>query len=122
MASNQTCLKNINAGSAFPGHREDFESEFALQHWRTLETCHFSKLMVFMVQFNPELAESTPADLSSLQQASDARPNSVYSVSGIREESAYRSDGRNPSVSGKNSHLGAFSPGDFEGLQKILMP
>ena len=120
MASNQTCLKNINAGSAFPGHREGFGSEVAFQHWRTLETCHLSQLMVSMVQFNPELAKSTPADLGSLQQASSVWPTSVYSVSDIHKESASHSDGRNPSVSNKNSRLSILSPGALEKVAEDL--
>lgn len=110
----KTCLKNLNAGSPFPGRREDFKSDAAFQHWRTLETSHLSQLMVVMVQFNPELAKSTPGDISSLQHASNPRPTSVYSTSGNNRDSVYRPGGRNPSVSSRNSRLGVFSPGDLE--------
>jgi len=120
MASDQTCLKNLNAGSPFPGRREDFQSEVAFQHWRTLETSHLSQLMVVMVQFNPELAKSTPGELGSLQQASNVRPTSVYSMSSIHKESTYHPGGRNPSVSSKNSRLSLFSPGDLEGVAEDL--
>lgn len=120
MASDQTCLKNLNAGSPFPGRREDFKSEAAFQHWRTLETSHLSQLMIVMVQFNPELAKSTPGDLGSLQQASNARPTSVYSMSSIHKESTYHPGGRNPSVSSRNSRLSVFSPGDLEGVAEDL--
>ncbi|KZV80623.1 hypothetical protein EXIGLDRAFT_742800 [Exidia glandulosa HHB12029] len=58
----QACLKNINAGLPFPGRREDFETDAAYQHWRTQELSHLSQLMVIMVQFNPELAKSTPSE------------------------------------------------------------
>ncbi|EKM52682.1 uncharacterized protein PHACADRAFT_261272 [Phanerochaete carnosa HHB-10118-sp] len=74
----KTCLKNINAGAPFPGRREDFDSEAAWQHWRTLETSHLSQLMVVMVQFNPELAKSTPADALP-QSAANGRPGSRHS-------------------------------------------
>jgi len=120
MASDQTCLKNLNAGSPFPGRREDFQSEIAFQHWRTLETSHLSQLMVVMVKFNPELAKSTPGDISSLQQTSNARPTSIYSVSGNNRESIYRPGGRNPSVSSRNSRLSVFFPGDLEGVTEDL--
>jgi len=120
MVGDQTCLKNLNAGSPFPGRREDFQSEAAFQHWRTLETSHLSQLMVVMVQFNPELAKSTPGDLGSLQQASNARPTSVYSVSGNHRDSTYHPGGRNPSVSSKNSRLSVFSPGDLEEVAEDL--
>jgi hypothetical protein len=120
MVGDQTCLKNLNAGSPFPGRREDFQSEAAFQHWRTLETSHLSQLMVVMVQFNPELAKSTPGDLGSLQQSSNARPTSVYSVSGIHKDSTYHPGGRNHSVSSKNSRLSVFSPGDLEGVAEDL--
>ena len=56
--------------------------------------------MLVMAQFNPELAKSTPGDLSYLQQSSSARPNSVYSLTG---NSTYHTGGRNPSVSSRNS-------------------
>lgn len=116
MLRNQTCLKNLNAGSPFPGRREDFKTEAAFQHWRTLETSHLSQLMVVMVQFNPGLAKSTPGDLASLQQASNARPTSIYSVVGNNRDSTYKAGGRNPSTSSRDSRLGAFSPGDLEDL------
>lgn len=120
MVGDQACLKNLNAGSPFPGRREDFQSEAAFQHWRTLETSHLSQLMVVMVQFNPELAKSTPGDLGSLQQASNARPASIYSVSGNNRDSTYHPGSRNPSVTSKNSRLSAFSPEDLEGVAEDL--
>ena len=71
--------------------------------------------MVVMVQFNPELAKSTPGDLGVLQQASKARPTSIYSVIGNNNRSSvYRAGGRNSSVSSRDSRLDAFSPGDLE--------
>ncbi|KIK25250.1 hypothetical protein PISMIDRAFT_97293 [Pisolithus microcarpus 441] len=72
----KTCLKNINAGAAFPGRREDFPSEAAWTHWRTLETSHLSQLMVAMVSTNPELAKSMPSD----EAYTSTRPSSVYST------------------------------------------
>ena len=120
MISDQTCLKNLNAGSPFPGRREDFQSDAAFQHWRTLETSHLSQLMVVMVQFNPELAKSTPGDFGCLQQTSNARPTSVYSVSGNNRDTAPKSGGRNPSVSSRNSVLGTFSPRDLEEVAEDL--
>ncbi|KAJ3869366.1 hypothetical protein EV359DRAFT_69973 [Lentinula novae-zelandiae] len=62
LCTEKTCLKNINAGAPFPGRREDFESEDAWQHWKTLETTQLQEMMMAIVQFNPELAKSTPSD------------------------------------------------------------
>ncbi|KAH9920869.1 uncharacterized protein BXZ73DRAFT_91884 [Epithele typhae] len=112
--SEKTCLKNINAGAAFPLRREDFESDSAYQYWRTLETSHLSQLMVVMMQFNPELAKSTPAESLS----STERPGSIYSASssGGRPGSYY--DGgariRHPSIASRNSiaSLGGVGPSD----------
>jgi hypothetical protein len=56
-------LKNIAANEPFPGCREDFDTDPAWQYWKTLETSHLSQLMVVLVQFNPELAKSTPNDV-----------------------------------------------------------
>ncbi|PPQ75663.1 hypothetical protein CVT26_001891 [Gymnopilus dilepis] len=81
MTDLKTCLKNINAGAPFPGRREDFDSDAAWQHWKTLETTTLQQLMVIMVQFNPELAKSTPSDiLPSLQTSNTGRPGSLYSA------------------------------------------
>lgn len=73
----KTCLKNINAGSPFPGRREDFSNDTAWNQWRTLETSHLSQLMVAMVSLNPELTKSMPPDGGS---AAYTRPGSSYSV------------------------------------------
>jgi hypothetical protein len=75
-------LKNINAGSPFPGRREDFDNEAAWQYWRTLETSHLSQLMVVMVQLNPELAKSTPSEAFPSSPGGTGRPGSIYSQSG----------------------------------------
>jgi hypothetical protein len=73
-------LKNINSGAAFPGRREDFDSDAAWQHWRTRETTQLQHLMLVMAQSNPELAKSTPPDVLSATQASTTpRPLSTYS-------------------------------------------
>ncbi|KAF9265151.1 hypothetical protein L218DRAFT_957844 [Marasmius fiardii PR-910] len=88
----KTCLKNINAGAPFPGRREDFDSDAAWQHWKTLETTHIQQMMLAMVQFNPELAKSAPTDvLSSAYTPSGARPGSLYDSSSPTS--------RNPSIS-----------------------
>ncbi len=79
MTDLKTCLKNINAGAPFPGRREDFDSDEAWQHWRTLETTHLQQLMVIMVQFNPSLAKSTPSDILPSINTNTGRPGSLYS-------------------------------------------
>ncbi|EJD43871.1 hypothetical protein AURDEDRAFT_145221 [Auricularia subglabra TFB-10046 SS5] len=80
----KACLKNINAGLPFPGRREDFESDAAYQHWRTTELAHLSQLMVIMVQFNPELAKSTPSEALPNMPTGGGRPESVYSTTSAR--------------------------------------
>ncbi|KAF9021669.1 hypothetical protein BDZ89DRAFT_1071208 [Hymenopellis radicata] len=100
----KTCLKNINAGAAFPGRRDDFDSEAAWTHWKSLETTHLQQMMVAMVQYKPELAKSTPGDVSpSLRTSSHitTRPGSLYS-----SFDAAPSTSRNPSVSSRRSFYG----------------
>ncbi|OCH90864.1 hypothetical protein OBBRIDRAFT_887390 [Obba rivulosa] len=112
----KTCLKNINAGAPFPGRREDFNSEAAWQYWRTLETSHLSQLMVAMVQFNPELAKSTPSDVLPSTQAANGRPGSLYSQTGKRPDSYHSTSGRHTSVSSRRSIVSdTYSPHDPEG-------
>ncbi|KAG8835271.1 hypothetical protein FRC17_004578 [Serendipita sp. 399] len=74
----KTCLQNINAGLPFPGRREDFQDDASFQHWKSLEQTHLSQLMVIMVQFNPELAKSTPSDAYP-GAGITPRPDSIYS-------------------------------------------
>ncbi|KAI0744612.1 hypothetical protein C8Q76DRAFT_780253 [Earliella scabrosa] len=115
----KTCLKNINAGAPFPMRREDFESEAAWQYWRTLETSHLSQLMLVMVQFNPELAKSTP---SEALPPTNGRPGSVYSnYSSGRPDSYYASGSaqRQPSISSRHSVL-SIGPSDPDGLYNAL--
>ena len=53
----------MNIGAPFPGRREDFDSEAAWQNWRIIEASQLQQLMDIIVQFNPELAKSTPNDV-----------------------------------------------------------
>ncbi|KAJ7756230.1 hypothetical protein B0H16DRAFT_1539076 [Mycena metata] len=76
----KTCLKNLNAGVPFPGRREDFDTDAAWQHWRATEASTLQQLMVAMVQFNPELAKSTPAENAVSSSAYGGRPASTYSA------------------------------------------
>ena len=99
--------------------REDFESEAAWQYWRTLETSHLSQLMLVMVQFNPELAKSTP---SEALPPTNGRPGSVYSnYSSGRPDSYYASGSaqRQPSISSRHSVL-SIGPSDPDGLYNAL--
>ncbi|KZV65898.1 hypothetical protein PENSPDRAFT_655387 [Peniophora sp. CONT] len=91
----KTCLKNIVAGEPFPGRREDFESEEAWNHWKTLETAHLSQLMVILVQFNPQLAKSAPSEstISAISPRSNVR----------RPTSIVGGGGRNGSISSRKS-------------------
>ncbi|KZT23013.1 hypothetical protein NEOLEDRAFT_1243488 [Neolentinus lepideus HHB14362 ss-1] len=108
----KTCLKNINAGATFPGRREDFESEAAWQYWRHLETSHLSQLMVVMVQFNPELAKSTPSDALP-STPSDARPGSIYSMRAVQPSGI---SSRHASISSRRSIAAGQADGIFEEL------
>ena len=99
--------------------REDFESEAAWQYWRTLETSHLSQLMLVMVQFNPELAKSTP---SEALPPTNGRPGSVYSTySSGRPDSYYASGSaqRQPSISSRHSVV-SIGPSDPDGLYNAL--
>ncbi|KII90117.1 hypothetical protein PLICRDRAFT_40318 [Plicaturopsis crispa FD-325 SS-3] len=101
----KTCLKNINAGASFPGRREDFESDAAWQHWKTLETTHLSQLMVVMVQLNPELAKSTPADALPSTQTPSTRPGSLYSAR--QDPSSSSATTRHGSIGSRRSLFGS---------------
>ncbi|KAK1226000.1 hypothetical protein PQX77_000667 [Marasmius sp. AFHP31] len=74
----KTCMKNINAGAPFPGRREDFDSDSAWHHWKTLETTHLQQMVLAMVQFNPELAKSAPTDALPSPYTAGVRPGSMY--------------------------------------------
>ncbi len=78
-------MKNINTGAPFPGRREDFESDAAWQHWKTLEATHLQQLTVAMVKMNPELAKSTTSDAYMANNA--GRPNSFYDSPAARHAS-----------------------------------
>ncbi|KAJ7250491.1 hypothetical protein B0H12DRAFT_1120580 [Mycena haematopus] len=79
LADLKTCLKSLNAGAPFPGRREDFDTDEAWQHWRTLETANLQQLMVTMVQANPELAKSTLTGNDSIYSA-PPRSSSLYAA------------------------------------------
>lgn len=59
--------------------------------------------MVIMVQFNPELAKSTPSDISPSFQTSNARPGSLYSALDSPGVSS-----RHGSISSRRSVFGNF--------------
>ncbi|KAF5329650.1 hypothetical protein D9619_008921 [Psilocybe cf. subviscida] len=94
MTDLKTCLKNINAGMPFPGRQEDFETDEAWHHWRTLETTQLQQLMVIMVQFNPSLAKSTPVEVSG-------RPGSLYTPN----ERPHAHAMRHASISSRQSYF-----------------
>ncbi|KAJ8074784.1 hypothetical protein PM082_019109 [Marasmius tenuissimus] len=92
----KTCMKNINAGAPFPGRREDFDSDSAWHHWKTLETTHLQQMVLAMVQFNPELAKSAPTDALPSPYTAGVRPGSMY---------AHDNQGRNNSSIGSRRSL-----------------
>lgn len=104
--------------------REDFESEAAWQYWKHLETSHLSQLMVVMVQFNPELAKSTPSEALP-STAQNGRPGSVYSNFSAGPRDSYYASGsaqRHVSVSSRHSvaSLGGLGPSDPDGVSDAL--
>jgi hypothetical protein len=93
------CLKNIVAGAAFPGSRDDFSSDEAWNHWKTVETSTLSQLVLAMVKFNPELGRSMPS--------ADAY-GAVAGPGGVRPSSVYSSHNRMAgSISNRKSMLGS---------------
>lgn len=60
--------------------------------------------MVVMVQFNPELAKSTPSDALPPTQASAGRPGSVYSYTSQRDSYYGSSASRQASISSRHSY------------------
>ncbi|KIK64923.1 hypothetical protein GYMLUDRAFT_39327 [Collybiopsis luxurians FD-317 M1] len=113
----KTCLKNINAGAPFPGRRDDFDTDEAWQHWKTLETTQLQQMMVAMVQFNPELAKSTPSDVlpSVGTSSSSARPGSLYSQT--QSSSRHGSISSRLSLSGDYVDVTAPEDGDEDSIQ-----
>jgi hypothetical protein len=59
--------------------------------------------MLVMVQFNPELAKSTPADALPPTQANGGRPGSVYSYASSRDSFYGTSASRHGSISSRHS-------------------
>ncbi|THG95324.1 hypothetical protein EW026_g6311 [Hermanssonia centrifuga] len=86
--------------------REDFDSEAAWQYWRTLETSHLSQLMVVMVQFNPELAKSTPADALP---PTNGRPATMYSSSNRSSYYERPTTSRHESISSRHGYKPSIS-------------
>ncbi|KAL4063041.1 hypothetical protein V8B97DRAFT_2087962 [Scleroderma yunnanense] len=115
----KTCLKNINAGSPFPGRREDFPSDAAWNQWRTLETSHLSQLMVAMVSLNPELTKSMPPDGGG---PAYPRSNSAYSVTRTDSPASSARHTSAASISSRRSIYGGLGAGDGvpESVSEVL--
>src|SRR5262245_39911968 len=105
------CLKNINAGAAFPGRREDFPSDAAWQHWRTVETSHLSQLMMAMMKFNPDLAKSAPSDMYTSSPPANARPPSMYSPSVASRHGSFSSHRSAYGTNGQSDDMGDYELG-----------
>jgi hypothetical protein len=86
------CHKNIHAGEAFPGCRDDFETEAAWLHWRNQELSQLSQHMKVLLQFNPELIKSAPAE------AVPSRLDSLHT-----RPYAYEGASRHGSISSRHS-------------------
>ncbi|KAF8889044.1 hypothetical protein BD779DRAFT_1521688 [Infundibulicybe gibba] len=90
LKSPKDLLKEYQCGCTFPWSPRDFDTDAAWQHWRTQESTQLQQLMVIMVQFNPELAKSTPSEVPASFQT-------YIPTAGTS---------RNPSMSSRHSYLG----------------
>ncbi|KAF8630274.1 hypothetical protein AX17_005460 [Amanita inopinata Kibby_2008] len=111
----KTCLKNINAGASFPGRREDFDSDEAWHHWRSIETAHVQQLMVAMMQNKPELAKVTS---DSAPSQTTGRPGSLYSA----ESPIERTASRHTSISSRKSVFSTFELAPPNGVSGSSTP
>lgn len=59
------CVKNINLQAAWPGKREDFQTEEGYNQWRTGELQALSQIMMHMCKANPELLKTSSSDTAS---------------------------------------------------------
>ena len=101
-------LKNINAGTRFPGRREDFDTDAGRQHWRSTETSYLQQFVVAMVQANPELAKTTSGS------ASPTRPGSAYGGGGI-DSPIERTSSRHGSVTRRSVYnLGELGADEYD--------
>ncbi|KIY65186.1 hypothetical protein CYLTODRAFT_357221 [Cylindrobasidium torrendii FP15055 ss-10] len=116
----KTCLKNINSGAAFPGRRDDFDSESAWTHWKTLESTHIQQLLLAVVSSKPELGKSLPSDVSPSYKTSSPNPR-PYHDSGPRPYSSFDATtpaSRTPSVSSRRSFYGISNTSNSETLNE----
>jgi hypothetical protein len=113
----QTALKNISAGAPFPGRREDFDSDDAWNHWKSLETTHLSQLMLSMVKIHPDLAKFMPSDSfppTPVSAQASGRPSSVYSMGGNTPTSR-------PQLRGSISNRRSLAPAaDFDAVAEDI--
>ncbi|PWN34293.1 uncharacterized protein FA14DRAFT_168557 [Meira miltonrushii] len=56
------CVQNINLQAAWPGRKEDFETEEGYQQWRSNELQSLSQTMMEMCKANPELLKITSSE------------------------------------------------------------
>jgi len=94
-------LRNIASGHPFPAQSEDFQSEAAWQHWRTVESAHLQQMVMGMLQTNPELAKS---DRSSLRPSNSTRPGSHYSTEVVTRHGSVSSRRSFHSMNGGDGH------------------
>jgi hypothetical protein len=75
------CVKNINLQAAWPGRKEDFQSEEGYLQWRTSELQSVSKIMMQMCKANPDLLRTSSSDPSTgTSVPSSAAPLEVSSA------------------------------------------
>lgn len=70
--------------------------------------------MMIMVQFNPELAKSTPSDITPTTPNVEGRPGSIYSQSTTRDSYYAPSASRHASISSRNSLRNSFVSNDLD--------
>lgn len=95
------CLKNITSGYPFPAQSEDFQSEAAWQHWRTVESTHLQQMIMVMLQTYPDLAKS---DRPSLRASNSTRPGSHYSTEVVTRHGSVSSRRSFHSMNGGDGH------------------
>lgn len=71
------CIKNINLQAAWPGRKEDFDTEEGFQLWRSTELQSLSQIMMQMCKANPDLLKSTPSDPVGVTGGAQSVPGEI---------------------------------------------
>ena len=80
------CVKNINLQAAWPGRKDDFQTDEGYQQWRTAELQALSQIMMQMCKANPELLRTSSSDPTTSTAMSTPAPTAPTDVSSAAEE------------------------------------